>query len=250
MKQRMFRGWQQQDSQEFLRCLFNQIHDELAVPLPSYYHQYCQGLCQSECQPDDEVHKDVTKSLEDQESSGGSSNGSLTQLITKTNPRSHSLSSYDQTQPLPSHSSSKPKRSLSLPNSPSVKPKLSTKFLYTQVTESLNKGKTTFNSSSILSNVPEMKKSIPSEIERDEESDEDNDEHLNEVQQLSLEDSIIVDIITGQATLCEATMSSSETSCRDVTDGTGLSPVESQNEDKSQLRTSKPESKKPTQLKR
>ena len=250
MKQRMFRGWQQQDSQEFLRCLFNQIHDELAVPLPSYYHQYCLGSCQSECQPHNEVHMDATKSLDDQESSGGSSNGSLTQLITKTNPRSNSLTSCDQTQPLSSHSSSKPKRSLSLPNSPSVKPKLSTKFLYTQVAESLNKGKTSLNSSYILSNAPEMKKSVALEVERDEESDEDNDEHVDEVQQLSSEDSIIVDIVTGQATLCQATMSSSETSFPDVMDGTGLNPVESQNGDKSQLRTSKPESKRPTQLKR
>ena len=250
MKQRMFRGWQQQDSQEFLRCLFNQIHDELAVPLPSYYRQYCLGSCQSECQPDNEVQVDATKSFDDRESSGGSSNGSLTQLITKTNPRSNSLSSYDQTQTLSSLSSSKPKRSLSLPNSPSVKPKLSTKFLYTQVAESLNKGKTSFNSSYILSNAPDMKKNVVLEVERDEESDEDNDELVDEIQQLSLEDSIIVDVVTGQATLCQSTTSSSETSYPDVIDDTGLSPVESQNENKSRLRSSKPEAKRPTQLKR
>ena len=34
MKQRMFKGSQQQDAQEFLRCLLTQIHDEIGIQVP------------------------------------------------------------------------------------------------------------------------------------------------------------------------------------------------------------------------
>lgn len=145
MRQRMFRGSQQQDAQEFIRCLLCQIHEEISIPLPAYYQEYHQGVI-AKIDVSEIHHQDggnrvrnasvvSVESLESQVSKSSlSSAGSFTKLVVNS---SHSLTN-EISSSLPVM---KTKRSLSLPNSPSIKPKLSTKALYNQVTEGLQKGK-------------------------------------------------------------------------------------------------------------
>ena len=147
MRQRMFRGLQQQDAQEFIRCLLCQIHEEISIPLPTYYQEYNQGVL-AKIDVSEIHHQDggnrvrnasvvSVESLESQVSKSSlSSAGSFTKLVVTCN-SSHSLTNEISS----SLTVMKTKRSLSLPNSPSIKPKLSTKALYNQVTEGLQKGK-------------------------------------------------------------------------------------------------------------
>ena len=142
MRQRMFRGSQQQDAQEFIRCLLCQIHEEISMPLPAYYQEYNQGVVAkidvSEIHHQDggnRVRNASVVSVESLESQVSlSSAGSFTKLVVNS---SHSLTN-EISSSLPVM---KTKRSLSLPNSPAIKPKLSTKAFYNQVTEGLQKGK-------------------------------------------------------------------------------------------------------------
>ena len=133
MRQRVFRGSSQQDAQEFIRCLLNQVHDELALPV----HQNMleppedeggggggggRGLVQEEQQP----REDGTVSMESQSSIG--STGSQTKLMGVSESRSPSNSpgnssgnstrkERSNSSPLVSSNHNKPRnRTLSLQN--------------------------------------------------------------------------------------------------------------------------------------
>ena len=52
MKNKLFRGSQQQDAQEFLRCLLTQIHDEIKITVPDSLVCGCgQVSCDQNCRP-------------------------------------------------------------------------------------------------------------------------------------------------------------------------------------------------------
>ena len=114
MKNKMFRGSQQQDAQEFLRCLLTQIHDEIKVTVPDTFVCGC-GLvsCDQSCHHRDSMiscasHDSNASTEVHQKTTNSAKNSPLLKKRTKHN--SQKGSSYTS-----SHSTH---------SSPAIQPKL------------------------------------------------------------------------------------------------------------------------------
>ena len=127
MRQRIFRGSQQQDAQEFIRCLLNQVHDEISLPVfkataAAVERQQEEERQKEEAEPERQKLGGSLRSIETH--SSASSTGSLTKLVPFSS-SSHSLTT-STSPPCPDTTDTKPRsnKSLSLPNTPFMSTKL------------------------------------------------------------------------------------------------------------------------------